>query len=172
MTIFSATPHRRQTAWQCGTRNTNWYAYIDAPIEDLTIIEDAKTIVDACRPQKHGPFGATFYSFLTREYLLNILLFHYADHGAFPEGSLCIVDEWVWKTVPEWVVAIGSLGEPKVTLATLNALFGSAFQVLPKHVQSSTILEMRNEFTTHRNYTLEPRSWWLRNVKTSTNFRI
>ena len=97
MTIFSATPHRRQTAWQCGTRNTNWYAYIDAPIEDLTIIEDAKTIVDACRPQKHGPFGATFYSFLTREYLLNILLFHYADHGAFPEGSLCIVDEWVWK---------------------------------------------------------------------------
>jgi hypothetical protein len=98
MTIFSAMPHRRQTAWQCGTRNTSWYACIDAPIEDLEIIEDAKTIVDACRPQKYGPFGATFYSFLTREYLLNILLFHYADHGAFPKGSVCIVDEWVWKS--------------------------------------------------------------------------
>ena len=59
------------------------------------MIEDAKLIIDATRPQTHGPYE--YYSFITREYLLNILLFHYSDHGAFPEGVLCIVDEWVWK---------------------------------------------------------------------------
>lgn len=139
MSIFSATPHRRQTAWQYGFKNTVWYANIDAPINDLTIIDQAKTIVDAARPQKYGPYGAHFYSFVTREYLLNILLFHYSDHGRFPEGALCIVDEWVWKNTtrvgnsswfswsskksgrnyerPFWI-KIPNLTEAELTLAT------------------------------------------------------
>ena len=97
MRIFKLTPERRQTAWHCGYQGTIWYANIDAPVDDHSVIEDAKLIVDAARPQKHGPYGAHYYSFITREYLLNILLFHYSDHGTFPEGALCIVDEWVWK---------------------------------------------------------------------------
>jgi hypothetical protein len=97
MRFFKLTPERRQTAWHCGYQGTIWYANIDAPVDDNSVIEDAKLIVDAARPQKHGPYGAHYYSFITREYLLNILLFHYSDHGVFPEGTLCIVDEWVWK---------------------------------------------------------------------------
>lgn len=97
MRFFKLTPERRQTAWHCGYQGTIWYANIDAPVDDNSVIEDAKLIVDAARPQKYGPYGAHYYSFITREYLLNILLFHYSDHGVFPEGTLCIVDEWVWK---------------------------------------------------------------------------
>ena len=30
------------------------------------------------------------------EYLLNLILFHYVDHGFFPSGHICITDEWLY----------------------------------------------------------------------------
>ena len=54
-----------------------------ADIQDEAVIEQAKKIVDRCSPQRYGPNGTHAYSFLQREYLLNLLLFHYVDHGFF-----------------------------------------------------------------------------------------
>ncbi len=48
-------------------------------------------------PQRRSTFfGGHYYSFVTREYLLNLLLFYYRDHGLFPTGAICIVNQWVW----------------------------------------------------------------------------
>ena len=98
MNFFAREKARQQTQWgMIGDRHT-WFAYIDAPITDLAIIEDAKWIVDHCAPQRYGPHGTHAYSFLKREYLLNLLLFHYADHGFFPAGHICITDEWLYQS--------------------------------------------------------------------------
>jgi hypothetical protein len=55
MALFPKQDGRRQTLWG-GTRSEihgpdHWYANICPDIDDLTVIEDAKTIVDACYPQ-------------------------------------------------------------------------------------------------------------------------
>ena len=98
MKFFDLDKTRQQIEWgTIGDRHT-WFAYIDAPITDLAIIEDAKWIVDHCAPQRYGTHGTHAYSFLKREYLLNLLLFHYADHGFFPAGHICITDEWLYQS--------------------------------------------------------------------------
>lgn len=97
MTFFTKAAKRSQTEWgKCGPDKT-WLAYIDANIQDEVVIEQAKKIVDRCSPQRYGPNGTNGYSFFQREYLLNLLLFHYADHGFFPSGHICITDEWIYQ---------------------------------------------------------------------------
>ena len=87
----------RQTPWACGHKGDIWYANVHAEIEDEIAIDSAKRIVDRVMPQKRSTFfGGHYYSFVTREYLLNLLLFYYKSNGLFPTGAVCIVDEWVW----------------------------------------------------------------------------
>lgn len=101
VSLFPKVSGRRQTVW--GGMKTHfgeqfWYANITPDIDDLEVIENAKKIVDACYPQRKSTFfGGHYYCFCTREYLLNLILFHYVDHGYFPEGNVCIVDQWLWQ---------------------------------------------------------------------------
>ncbi len=96
MSLFALNPQRHQTEWGTALSGNTWLAYIDAPITDSQVIEDAKRIVDHCSPQRYGPQGTHGYSFLKREYLLNLILFHYVDHGFFPAGHICITDDWLY----------------------------------------------------------------------------
>lgn len=98
MTFFTKDPKRIQTTWGQIGGNKNFLAYIDADIQDEALIEQAKKIVDRCSPQRYGPNGTHAYSFLQREYLLNLILFHYVDHGFFPSGHICITDEWLYQS--------------------------------------------------------------------------
>ena len=87
----------RQTPWACGPGGEIWYACVHADIDDEVVIDTAKRLVDRAIPQKRSTFfGGHYYSFVTREYLLNLLLFHFQEHGLFPTGSVCIVNQWVW----------------------------------------------------------------------------
>ena len=100
MSLFPKRDGRRQTPWGGITTYFGeqiWYANITPDIDDVAVIEDAKMIVDACYPQQKSTFfGGHYYCFVTREYLLNLLLFYYSDHSRFPVGHLCIVDKWLW----------------------------------------------------------------------------
>ena len=96
MTFFTKDAKRTQTTWTLHGGNKNFLAYIDADIQDEKIIEQAKILVDHCSPQRYGPHGAHGYSFLKREYVLNLLLFHYVNHGYFPLGHICITDDWLY----------------------------------------------------------------------------
>jgi len=98
MTFYTKDTKRTQTTWGAHGLEKTWLAYIDADIQDAEVIEQAKTIVDHCSPQRYGPHGTHAYSFLKREYLLNLILFHYVDHGSFPSGHICITDEWLYET--------------------------------------------------------------------------
>lgn len=85
-------PGIRSTPWACGHAGTVWYANLHAEFDDPAAIEQAKRIVDEVVPQKLSTFHGTHcYSFVTREYLLNLLLFHHKDYGHFPVGPVCIV---------------------------------------------------------------------------------
>ena len=84
---------RNKTSWG------NSYAYIPESIQDSVVIEDAKSIVDFILPQKEGQFTSQ-YSFWTREYVLNLILFFYAEHQKFPEGDICIVRDYYWRSSP------------------------------------------------------------------------
>ena len=87
----------RQTPWACGHKGAIWYANVHADVFQEETIENAKKIVDKALPQKLSTFfGGHYYSFITREYLFNLLLFHFEEHGSFPVGSICIVERWVW----------------------------------------------------------------------------
>jgi hypothetical protein len=97
MSIRSSDLSRNQTRWKFG-KDTYFYANIPEEIQDLKIIEDAKSIVDYALPQRFGPWGTEYYSHLTREYVLNLILYFYKDHNRFPHGDICIVDHWYWKT--------------------------------------------------------------------------
>ena len=97
MSFFTPDVQRTQTVWGASPQGLQWLANIDAPIHDESVIEQAKLIVDHCSPQRYGPYGTHAYSFLKREYLLNLLLFHYVDHGFFPSGHICITDEWLYE---------------------------------------------------------------------------
>ena len=97
MTFYTKDPKRTQVEWGKHGPDKTWLAYLDANIQDELIIDQAKQIVDHCSPQRYGPNGAHAYSFLNREYLLNLILFHYADHGFFPSGHVCITDEWLYQ---------------------------------------------------------------------------
>ena len=97
MSIRSSDLSRNQTRWKFG-EDTYFYANIPEEIQDLKIIEDAKSIVDYALPQRFGPWGTEYYSHLTREYVLNLILNFYNDHKRFPHGDICVVDHWYWKT--------------------------------------------------------------------------
>ena len=96
MSFFTRNNTRQQTDWGTTALGHTWLTYVDAPITDPVVIEEAKAIVDHCSPQRYGPNSDHGYSFLKREYLLNLLLFHYADHGFFPSGHICITDDWLY----------------------------------------------------------------------------
>jgi hypothetical protein len=97
MSITSSNSKRNQTSWKFG-ENTFYYANIPEEIKDLKVIENAKSIVDFALPQRFGPWGTQYYSHLTREYVLNLILHFYKDQKRFPYGDICIVDHWYWKT--------------------------------------------------------------------------
>jgi hypothetical protein len=103
MSITSSNSKRNQTSWKFG-ENTYYYANIPEEIKDLKVIENAKSIVDFALPQKFGPWGTQYYSHLTREYVLNLILHFYNEYKRFPHGDICIVDHWWWET-PSWVTS-------------------------------------------------------------------
>jgi hypothetical protein len=85
-----------QTYWgpPDGTKPADWFADIPAEARDEEVIEKAKLLVDACCPQNWSTrYGAFYYSFLKREFLLNQLLYAWLEMGFFPSGPMCIVDE-------------------------------------------------------------------------------
>lgn len=85
-------PCKGSIPWACGHAGTVWYANLHANFDDPEVIEQAKRLVDKAAPQKLSTFyGGHYYSFITREYLLNLLLFHHKEHGHFPVGPVCIV---------------------------------------------------------------------------------
>jgi hypothetical protein len=93
MTLFKK---YEKVFWGSSPSGYSWEARVFADVGS-SAIEEAKTIVDHCSPQKYGPHGTHGYSFLKREYLLNLLLFHYQDYGFFPSGHICITDEWLYE---------------------------------------------------------------------------
>ena len=84
---------RNKTPWG------NSYAFIPESMQDSVVIEDAKSIVDFILPQKEGQFTSQ-YSFWTREYVLNLILFFYAEHQKFPKGDICIIRDYYWRSPP------------------------------------------------------------------------
>ena len=71
-----------------------WYADLSADVVDLAAIERAKAIVDHVMPQRLSTqYGGHYYSFIQREFLLNMLLHFWHDHGHFPSGWICMADE-------------------------------------------------------------------------------
>lgn len=94
MSITKRDKTRNQTKWK------SFYANIPEGIHDKGVIEDAKSIVDYALPQRSGPAGTHYYSFLTREYVLNLILFFYERFKRFPEGDICVVDQYYWRSPP------------------------------------------------------------------------
>ena len=100
MALFPKQDGKRQTPWACGRNGEIWYATLTPEIDNLTVIENAKRIVDVAMPQRLSTqHGGHYYSFVAREQLLNVLLFHYKSNGVFPTGSICIVDKRHWDSV-------------------------------------------------------------------------
>jgi hypothetical protein len=96
MTFLEPNAGQNQTEWKFGA--WTFYANIPEEIKDLKIVENAKSIVDFAIPQRFGPHGTHYYSFVTREYVLNLILNFYKEHKRFPHGDICIVDRWYWKS--------------------------------------------------------------------------
>lgn len=98
-------PRESSVAWACGHGGTVWYANLHVDFDDPVVIDQAKRIVDKAAPQKLNTFfGGHYYSFVTREYLLNLLLFHHKEHGHFPVGPVCVVSVKVFDGIrhPMW----------------------------------------------------------------------
>ena len=96
MSFLEPDAGQNHTEWKFGT--WTFYANIPQEIKDLKVIENAKSIVDFTIPQRFGPHGTHYYSFVTREYVLNLILYFYKEHKRFPHGDICIVDRWYWKS--------------------------------------------------------------------------
>ena len=96
MSFLEPASGQNQTQWKFGI--WTFYANIPEEIKDLKIVENAKSIVDFAIPQRFGPHGTHYYSFVTREYILNLILYFYKEHKRFPHGDICIVDNWYWKS--------------------------------------------------------------------------
>ena len=97
MSFLEPDAGQNHTEWKFGT--WTFYANIPQEIKDLKVIENAKSIVDFAIPQRFGPHGTHYYSFVTREYVLNLILDFYKEHKRFPHGDICIVDNWYWKSL-------------------------------------------------------------------------
>ena len=97
MSFLEPDANQNQTEWKFGT--WTFYANIPEEIKDLKIVENAKSIVDFAIPQRFGPHGTHYYSFVTREYVLNLILYFYKEHKRFPHGDICILDHWYWKSI-------------------------------------------------------------------------
>ena len=97
MSFLEPNTSQNQTEWKFGI--WTFYANIPEEVKDLKVIENAKRIVDFALPQRFGPHGTHYYSFVTREYLLNLILYFYKEHERFPHGDICIVDHWYWKSL-------------------------------------------------------------------------
>jgi len=97
MSFLEPDAGQNQTEWKFGT--WTFYANIPEDIKDLKIVENAKSIVDFAIPQRFGPHGTHYYSFVTREYVLNLILYFYKEHKRFPHGDICILDHWYWKSI-------------------------------------------------------------------------
>jgi hypothetical protein len=97
MSFLEPDAGQNQTQWKFGT--WTFYANIPEEIKDLKIVENAKSIVDFAIPQRFGPHGTHYYSFVTREYVLNLILYFYKEHKRFPHGDICILDHWYWKSI-------------------------------------------------------------------------
>ena len=96
MSFLEPDVSQNQTEWKFGT--WTFYANIPEETKDVKIVENAKSIVDFAIPQRFGPHGTHYYSFVTREYVLNLILYFYKEHKRFPHGDICIVDRWYWKS--------------------------------------------------------------------------
>ena len=67
-----------------GFTNNPFYAKINANTRDLKLISEAVKITDELYPQKFGPHGTHYYSFVTREHFLNLLLRFYDSNSTLP----------------------------------------------------------------------------------------
>ena len=52
MALFPKQDSRRQTPWACGRNGEIWYATLTPEVDNLTVIENAKRIVDVAMPQR------------------------------------------------------------------------------------------------------------------------
>ena len=95
MSFLKPDPKRNQTIWKIG--KWDFYTNIPEAITDLKVINEAKAIVDWAIPQAFGPHGTHYYSFVTREYVLNLILNYYRIHGRFPQGDVYVADKWCWQ---------------------------------------------------------------------------
>ena len=95
MSFLKPDPKRNQTIWKIG--KWDFYTNIPETITDLKVINEAKAIVDWAIPQAFGPHGRHYYSFVTREYVLNLILNYYRIHGRFPQGDVYVADKWCWQ---------------------------------------------------------------------------
>lgn len=98
-------PREGAIPWACGHGGEVWYANLHADVDDPLVIEHAKRLVDKAVPQKLSTFfGGHYCSFVTREYLLNLLLFHHKEHGRFPVGPVCVVSRKELDSIhhPKW----------------------------------------------------------------------
>jgi hypothetical protein len=104
MSIIKRDTSRNQTEWIVG--GWTFYANIPENFNESKVINVAKGIVDFALPQKFGPYGTHYYSFVTREYVLNLILYFYQRHQRFPHGDICVVDHWWWET-PSFLNSLG-----------------------------------------------------------------
>ena len=156
MSFFNRDLVCTQTTWGSYGGNQTWVANIDADIQDQKVIEQAKLIVDYCSPQRYGPHGTHAYSFLKREYVLNLLLFHYADYGFFPSGYICITDEWLYSTSIKTTGGTWFCFQPKKKAAIIRPAGGSKSQPLLKSMAVAHHLSLQvliiNLFPTIKRY--------------------
>lgn len=98
MSLESRDLTKHQTPWPCGHGGAVWWANVHTEERDEAVLQVAKWQVDQALPQKLNTyFGGHYYSFVTREYLLNLILFYREAHGQFPQGAVCIVERWAWQ---------------------------------------------------------------------------
>jgi len=92
-----------------------FWAVIDSSVRAKVTINAAIHLVDAVMPQRYGPYGGSYHSFIRREFLLNLLLFHYERFGFFPSGRIHIVQDALQRRMPRalWWVWLTFKQEPR-----------------------------------------------------------
>jgi hypothetical protein len=102
-----------QTPWACGHTGDIWYANVHAEIRRRDRYRQRQADqVDRVMPQKKSTFfGRRYYSFVTREYLLNLtplLLPRSRTSPVSPVGHLPLLNQWVrdgflYKNLGKWM---------------------------------------------------------------------